>query len=90
MKQSCHGSCHCGAVRFRCEHDLAQASTRCNCSICAKTRFGPGVVPAAQFELLVEQALLADYQCGQQQIPSLLSALRRQTAWPQLQPGLGR
>jgi hypothetical protein len=33
------GSCHGGAVRFECELDLAEGTSKCNCSICTKARF---------------------------------------------------
>ena len=39
MKKTYHGGCHCGAVRFECELDFAGITSKCNCSICTKTRF---------------------------------------------------
>lgn len=64
MKRTYRGSCHCGAVGFACEADLAAGTSRCNCSICAKGRFWKVVIPAADFRLLRGEDALAEYAFG--------------------------
>jgi hypothetical protein len=65
MRKTYRGSCHCGAVRFECELDLASADTsRCNCSICARTRYWKTLVKAENFRLLEGADALAEYQFG--------------------------
>lgn len=74
------GSCHCGAVRFECDIDLAPpgerspqprpgpwyASTlRCNCSFCRKTRMWKNHVPAEAFRLLQGADALTHYRFGE-------------------------
>jgi hypothetical protein len=63
-KRTYQGSCHCGAVRFECEIDLARGTSKCNCSICAKTRFWKAVVRGDAFRLRQGKETLSLYQFG--------------------------
>ena len=66
MIKTHNGGCHCGAVRFECQLDLAPegersepplpgiwwtSTFRCNCSWCVKTRFWKAFVRAGDFRL---------------------------------------
>jgi hypothetical protein len=62
MKKTYHGSCHCGAIRFRCDLDLAGGTTRCNCRFCRKARFWMAFAKADEFQLLEGANDLSDYQ----------------------------
>jgi hypothetical protein len=62
MKRIYHGSCHCGAVRFEAELDLAAETSRCNCSICAKSRFWKAIVPAAAFHMTQGEDAVSEYR----------------------------
>ncbi|HEY3818491.1 MAG TPA: GFA family protein [Polyangiaceae bacterium] len=46
------GSCHCGAVRFKADIDLAEGVNKCNCSACHKARAWFAVVPTDRVRLL--------------------------------------
>ena len=60
-----HGSCHCGAVRFRFTGEAITTGCRCNCSICSRRGAVMSTVYYPPAELTLEgKGALRLYQFG--------------------------
>lgn len=70
MTQTHKGSCHCGAVTFSAEVDLASTIT-CNCSMCSRAGSILTFVPADQFTLHSGEEHLTNYQFNKKVIDHL-------------------
>jgi hypothetical protein len=64
MKKTHLGSCHCGAVRFEADLDLAEGVTMCNCSICQKLGLLGAQGKPAQLRVLAGEATMGLYEWG--------------------------
>lgn len=62
------GSCHCGAVAFEAQFEDEIETSKCNCSICTKTRFWKTLVPSEAFTLLTGEGALQTYRFGSESI----------------------
>jgi hypothetical protein len=56
------GSCHCGAVRFEADVDIAAGTIKCNCSSCTKARSWLIFAPADRFRCVAGEESQADYE----------------------------
>ena len=61
MKKTYHGSCHCGAVRFEADIDLAGETSKCNCSFCTKSRLWKAIAKADELRVTAGQDMISEY-----------------------------
>jgi hypothetical protein len=62
MQKTYRGSCHCGAVKFEADLDLAQPTFRCNCTVCRRNRFWAAVALPEGFRLIEGEGELTEYR----------------------------
>lgn len=65
------GSCHCGAVRYQAEVDLAKPVISCNCSHCGRKGFLWSFIPADRFKLLEGEDAQTEYRFNTEKIQHL-------------------
>lgn len=69
MQLELTGSCHCGAVRIRATLDTSKPTSRCNCSICRKTRlWKTEMLKPSAFTLLQGSEALSEYRFGSRRV----------------------
>lgn len=68
-KQTVHGSCHCGKVKFEAQVDFSKGTSRCNCTFCLKTRYWGAHTTKAEFKILQGLESLQSYGRGGKDVP---------------------
>jgi hypothetical protein len=58
------GSCHCGRIKFEATLDLAEGTSKCNCTSCWKKRMWTARVKPENFRSLSGEDQLSGYKPG--------------------------
>ncbi|MBL8655942.1 MAG: GFA family protein [Altererythrobacter sp.] len=61
MKTTYHGSCHCKAITFAADFDIAEGTGKCNCTFCRKQRMWKVRVEPDDFRILTGEGKLGEY-----------------------------
>ena len=62
MKKTYKGSCHCKAITFEADIDLAKGTGKCNCTLCWKQRMWKAApIDPDEFRLLTGSDALGNY-----------------------------
>lgn len=64
MLKTYPGRCHCGAVRFEADVDIAAGTCKCNCTFCTMGRLWVVNAEPSRFRLVSGRDALADYRGG--------------------------
>jgi hypothetical protein len=64
-KQTFHGSCQCGRIKFAAGLDLAAGTSKCNCTACWKRRTWSARCQPEDFRALGGEDQLSEYKPGQ-------------------------
>lgn len=65
------GSCHCGAVQYEADVDLAAPVIACNCSHCSRKGFLLSFITPEKFNLKTPDASLSEYKFNTHNIAHL-------------------
>lgn len=62
MKKTYHGSCHCGAIKFEADIDLAEGIRKCNCSFCLKLGYKKSFTGYEALRVIEGKDTMRDYR----------------------------
>jgi hypothetical protein len=64
LRKTYNGSCHCGAVAYEADLDLAEGTHKCNCTVCTKNRLWQAAARPEDVRILRGADKLTEYRFG--------------------------